>query len=80
MGWFFLKVTLIEPNIVARVSSCDTEKLWKVLGKSNYWFPIEPRKKSVTFILARQRVKISNFMGLVLLKGTLIEPKTVIRV
>ena len=44
MGWFFLKATLVEPKTVAGVSSCHTERPWKFFGKSEYRFPIEPRK------------------------------------
>ena len=77
MGWFFLKATLAEPKTVAGVSSCDTERPWKVLVKSEYRFPIQPRKNSVNFVAASERVKISYLMGVVFLKGTLVQPKTV---
>ena len=50
MGWFFLKGTLVEPKTVRRVSCYDTERSWKVWGKSDNWFPIQPRKKSVNFL------------------------------
>ena len=50
MGWFFLKGTLVEPKTVRRVSCYDTEKSWKIWGKSDHWFPIQPRKKSVNFL------------------------------
>ena len=80
MGWFFLKVTLVEANIVAGVSSCDTERLWKVWGKIDFWFTIQPRKKSANFLPASQRVETSNLMAWFFRKGTLVEPKTVARV
>ena len=80
MGWFFLKVTLLEQKTVAGVSSCDTERLCKVWGKSDYWFPIQARKKSVNFVPLSQRVEISNLMRLVFLKGKLVQPKTLARV
>ena len=79
MELVFLKGTLAQPKTVAGVSSCDTERLCKVLRKSDYWFPIEPRKKSVNFVPASQRVEISNFMELVFLKGKLVQPKTLAR-
>ena len=61
---------------MAGVSSCDTERPWNVFGKSDYRFPIQPRKNSVNFIPVSQRVEISYFMGFVFPKGTLVEPKT----
>ena len=80
MGWFFLKATLLEPKTVAGVSFRDTERPWKVLGKTDYRFSIQPRKNSVDFVPASQRVEISYLMGVVFLKGTLVQPKTVARV
>ena len=77
MGWFFLKATLVEQKSAAGVSACDTERLWKVWGKSDYWFPIQARKKSVNFVPASQRVEILNLMGLFFVKGTSVHPKTV---
>ena len=62
---------------MAGVSSCDTERPWKVLGKSDYRFPIQPRKNSVNFVAVSQRVEISYLMGVVFLKGTLVQPKSV---
>ena len=60
---------------MAGVSSCNTERPWKVWGKSDYWFSIQPEKKSVNFVPASQRVEISNLMLWFFLKGTLLEPK-----
>ena len=77
MGFFFVKGILADPKTVARVPSCDTERPYKVWRKSDYCFPNPPRKKSVNFTAASQRVQISNLMGLVFRKGTLVEPKTV---
>ena len=76
MVCFFLKDTLLVPKTLAGVSSSDTEGSWQVWGESDGWFPIEPRKKSANFVPASHRVEISNLMGLVFLKGTLVEPKT----
>ena len=73
----FLKGKLDQPKTVAGVSFYDIEGPWKVWGKSYYWFPIEPKKKSITFVPAgSQRVKISTLMGLCFGKGTLVHPKT----
>ena len=77
MVCFFLKGTLVQPNTLAGVSSHDTERSWQVWGKTYSWFLSQPRKKSANFVPASQRVEISNLMGLVFLKGTLVESKTV---
>ena len=77
MGLVFLKGTLVEPKTVAGVSSDDTEVSWQVWVKTDSWFPIQPRKKSVNFAPGSQTVEISNLIGLVFQKGTLVEPKTV---
>ena len=80
MVCFFLKRTLLVPKTLAGVSSYDTERSWQVWGKSDSWFPIEPRKKSGSFVPASHRVEISNLMGLVFLKRILVEPKTLAEV
>ena len=67
---------MVEPKILAQVSRYDTERLWKVWEKSDYWLPIQPRKKSANFVPTSQRVEISNLIGLAFLKGTLFQPKT----
>ena len=77
MGLAFLKGIMVEPKTLAGVSSYDTEGSWQVWGKSDCWFPIEPRKKSANFVPARHRVEISNLMGWFFLNVTLVEPKTV---
>ena len=56
------------------------ERPWKVWGKSDSRFPIQPRKKSVNFVPASHRVEIWNFMVCFFLKGTLVEPKTLAEV
>ena len=63
MVWFFLKGTLLEPKSLAGVLSYETEGSWQVLGKTDCWFPIQPRIKSANFIPANQRVEISKLMG-----------------
>ena len=77
MGFVFLKGTLAQLKTVAGLSSCDTEEPWQVSRKSGSWFPIKPRKKSANFAPVSHRVEISNLMGLVFLKSTLAQPKTV---
>ena len=77
MGCFFLKGTPVEPKSVAEVSSYDTEVSWQVWVKTDSLVPIQPRKKSVNFAPGSQTVEISNLIGLVFRKGTLVEPKTV---
>ena len=77
MGVVFLKGTLVHPKTVAGVSSYHTEGPWQVWRKTDSSFPIQPRKKSANFTPASHRVKISNLMGLVFQKGTLVDPKTV---
>ena len=77
MGVVFLKGTLVHPKTVAGVSSYHTEGPWQVWRKTDSWFPIQPRKKSANFAPASHRVKISNLIGLVFQKGTLVDPKTV---
>ena len=76
MGLVFLKGTLVEPKTLAGNSCYQTERPWEVWGESDYWFPIQPRKKSANFVPVSHRVEISNLMGWFFVKGTLVEPKT----
>ena len=62
MVCFFVKGTLLEPKPLAGVSSYDTEVSWQVWGKTDTWFPVQPRKKSANFVPATRRVEISNLM------------------
>ena len=77
MGFVFLKGTFTQPKTVAGVSSCDTEGPWQVWGKTDFWVPIQPRKKSAYLAPVSQRVEFSNLMGLTFVKGPLGQPKTV---
>ena len=77
MRLVFLKGTSGQPKTVARVSSYDTEGPCQVWRKTDSWFPIQPRKKTASFVPANQKVEISNLMGVVFLKDTLVHPKTV---
>ena len=52
-----------ELKTFSGVSFCGTDGLWKILGKTNSWFPKQLRKKSVNFFEAGDKVGISNFMG-----------------
>ena len=45
LGWFCLKDKLTEQKTDTAVSCSDSEGLWKVSGKSQSWFPIQPSKK-----------------------------------
>ena len=43
---------MIQQKSVTGVSSCDTEGPWKVWGKTDKWFQIQPKKKFVNFVPA----------------------------
>ena len=45
IDWLCLKHKLLEQNTDAAVPSLNTEGLWKVSGKSESWFPIQPSQK-----------------------------------
>ena len=49
IGFFFLKGKLVEAETLSGVSCPDTEGLWKVLGKTASWFPIQPPKNLENF-------------------------------
>ena len=69
-----LKGTLVEPKTFTQVLFSDTEGVWKVWGKAECWFPNQPPKNwSISFELGK-RVEISNFIGFLCLKGTILEP------
>ena len=44
IGFFFVKGKLVEPETFSGASCPDTEGLWKVWGKTESWFPIQPPK------------------------------------
>ena len=77
ISWFCLKDKLLEQKLDTAVSCPDTEVLWKMWGKTDSWFLIQPTKNCVDFFQASQKVKISNFMGFFYLKDTLVQPRTV---
>ena len=51
IGWFWLKDKLLEQKIDIAVSCSDTEGPWKVWGKTDSWFPIQPRKNCANLIV-----------------------------
>ena len=44
IGFFFVKRKLVQPETLSGVSCPDTEGLWKVWGKTELGFPIQPPK------------------------------------
>ena len=78
MGLFCLKGTLIQPKTVVGVSSCDTKGSKKVWGKTDTWFPIQPRKNSADFIEAGKKGQNFKFYEVSCLKGALVQPKPVV--
>ena len=63
-------------KILTGVTSPESEGLWEVWRKADSWFPIQPPKKLVNLFRAGEKVKIFNFIGLLFLKGKLVEPET----
>ena len=63
MGFFCLKYTLIQSKTVVGDSSCDTKGPWKVLGQTDTWFPIRPRKNSADFVEAGEKGQNLKFYG-----------------
>ena len=80
IGFIFLKGKLegklVEPETFSGVSCPDMEGLWKVLGKTASWFPIQAPKNLENFFRVGEKVKISNFIGFFFLKGKLVQPET----
>ena len=75
---FCLKGTLIQPKTVAGVSSCDTKGPWKVWGKTDTWFPIQPKKNSANFVEAGKKGRKFKFYGFFLSKRYIGSTKTVV--
>ena len=76
IGSIFLKGKLVEPETFSGVSCPDMEGLWKVLGKTASWFPIQAPKNLENFFRVGEKVKISNFIGFFFLKSKLVQPET----
>ena len=67
---------MVEPETFTRVPCPGTEGLWRVWGKTESWFPIQPPKILEIFFRAGRKVKIFNFVGSFFAKGKLVEPET----
>ena len=76
IGSFLVKDKLVEPETFTGVSCPGSEGLWKVWGKAEPWFPIQPSKNLQIFFRVGEKVKISNFIGSFLVKDKLLEPET----
>ena len=76
IGSFFVKGKLVEPESFTGVSCPGTEGLWRVWGKTESWFPIQPLKNLEIFFPTGRKVKIFNFIGSFFVKGKLVEPET----
>ena len=61
-GLFFLKDKLVEPKTFTGVSCLNTEGLWKVWVKTEFWFLIQPPRKLMNFVGAAEKVEISSFI------------------
>ena len=78
MGFICLKGTLVEP-----LHMSFTLWHWRAmesLGENWLLVSNSTRENCANFVPASQKVEISNFMGLFCLKGTLVQPKTVVGV
>ena len=76
IGSFSVKGKLVETETFTGVSCPGSEGLWKVWGKTDSWFPIQPSKNLQIFFGVGEKVKISNFIGSFLVKDKLLEPET----
>ena len=57
IGLFCLKDKLLGQKTDTADSSTNTEGLWKVLAKSESWFPIQPTPKWSSFLEQARRSK-----------------------
>ena len=76
---FWLKYKLLEQNIDIAVSSADTERLWKVLAKSELWFLIHSTRKWSSFLEQARRSKFQISLVCFIQKkkmSTLTSPKS----
>ena len=76
IGSFSVKGRLVETETFTGVSCPGSEGLWKVWGKTDSWFPIQPSKNLQILFRVGEKLKISNFIGSFLVKGKLVEPET----
>ena len=66
---------MVQLETFTAVSCPGTEGLWKVWGKTESWFPIQPSKNLQIFFGVGEKLKISNFIGSFLVKDKLVEPE-----
>ena len=70
---------MVEPKIVAPVSCYDAERPWNIWRKSDYWFPIMPRK-ICEFRSRKPEGRNFKFDGIAFLSGIIVEPEILARV
>ena len=78
IGWYCLKEKLFEKQMDTSVSCPDTGRLWKVSAKSESEKSAKSYsayQKTVKFLRAVEKAKISNFVTWFCLKGKLPENK-----
>ena len=76
IAYFVLKTKLVQAKTFRGVSCHDTEGLWKVWGKTECSFPIQPPEKLENFFGVGEKVKISNCIGQFFLKAKLVQAET----
>ena len=67
---------MVEPETFTGVPCPGTEGLWRVWGKTESWFPIQPPKNLQIFFRAGRKVRIFNFIGFFFVEGKLVESET----
>ena len=65
-GLFFPKGKFVELQTLTGV---DTEMLWEVWGKTEWYFPIEPPENFENLFGVGDKIKISNFIAYFFLKA-----------
>ena len=76
IGCLFVKGKLVVPETFTGVYCPDNEGLWKVWGKTESWFPIEPPKNLENLFGVGEKGKISNSIAYFFLKVKWVEPET----
>ena len=76
IAYFFLKAKWVEPETFTGVSCHDTGDLWKVWGKTDWCFQIQPPENLENFFGVGDKLKISNFIAYFFLKAKWVEPET----
>ena len=72
-GLFFPKGKFVELQTLTGV---DTEMLWEVWGKTEWYFPIQPPENFENLFGVGDKIKISNFIAYFFLKAKWVEPET----